>query len=70
MDTPEMQRARYWARKYGLKIRKVGNGYFLLDKNFCIADQIFLQPQSFLAVKNFLVKQDIKQLTEGLVTNE
>ena len=66
-----MQRVRYKANKHGFTIFKICGGYLLFNKdNGRVADNFGNIPQPLNFVKNFLVKQDIKQLTEGLVTNE
>ena len=65
MDTSEMQRTRYKAKKNGFSIFKFGGGYLLFDKeNDCIADKFSLKPQPLSALKNFLVDLEIEALKQ------
>ena len=62
-DSPEMQRTRYCARKHGLTIFKLVDGYLLMDNcNNRISDKFGLTPQPLNAVKTFLLELEIENL--------
>ena len=67
MDTSEMQRTRYKAKKHGLTIFKFGGGYLLFDKNNnSLADNFGNTPQPLSMLKNFLVELEINELKKSV----